>query len=155
MADDEDGPEVISAEASGLAVAAHGTGTDQEDIVADEDEWVTTVARTSLGSDHIGQKTSNEDSPSSTQSFRQSQGLVRCSIKESESGIAVPQKRRKSRKEKAKAPRTTKSQTSSVVVAITQLSKLVNSPSIDRPRNQPCDQEVAHGTQSSAVPESG
>lgn len=147
MADDEDGPEIIGEHASRQVAQEHDVVPNQEMAIGDD--WATTMARTRLRSGRAWQETSQEECSSSTQSFRESQGLVRCSIKENVIEKEKPQKRKRKGKGKAKS---WKPQNSDLVVANTKLP--TDSSDIKRSCGQPSEQAIVLETQSTAVPES-
>lgn len=151
MADDEDGPEVNGEDVS--TQVAREDQADPSQGVATEDDWVNIVAQNRLRSGRVRQESSQEDALSSTQSFRESQGLVRCSIRESRNEKERPQKRKRKGKGKGhKVPTVTKTQNSDVVVANTRLPGPADSPDIERSRSQPSEQAIVLETQSSTVP---
>lgn len=115
MADDEDGPKTVNSEEA----SEHETVPDKGNAMPDVEDWATIVARTSLRSGRaVEQETSQEYPPSSTQSFRESHGLVRCSIRES---VNESQRKRKGKEKAHKVPTVTKTQNKNVVVANTRL----------------------------------
>lgn len=151
MADDEDGPEVSGEDASRQVAKEHEAVPSQK--VANRDDWAATVEQSRLRSGRVNQETSQQDSQHSTQSFCESQGLVRCSIKKSVNEREKPQKKKKKRNGKSQTvPTVKKTQNSDVIVANTQLP--ADSPDIERLRSQSSGQAIVLETQSSAVPES-
>ncbi|QDS67628.1 hypothetical protein FKW77_004344 [Venturia effusa] len=151
------GPTHIAEHVNKNMVTEHTAVLKQEEAMGDEDDWTSEVARTRLRNGRLRQETAREDIPTPTQSFRESQGLVRCSIKESGTEMKKPQKgrkARKTRKTKAKASTVAKARGSDVVVANTQLTADADSPGIEHLRSQPSDQAIVLETQSSAVPDS-
>ncbi|TID27485.1 DNA glycosylase [Venturia nashicola] len=126
-------------------------GRNQE--LANGDDWATIVPRTCLRSWHVRQETTQEDPPSSTRSFRESQGLVRCSIKKIVNETEKSQKKKKKAKSKKQKMATVmKTQNSDVVFANTQVPS--DSPDIKCLRSQSSEQVVVLETQSPSVPDS-
>ncbi|RDI79558.1 hypothetical protein Vi05172_g10427 [Venturia inaequalis] len=146
-----DGPEVSGEDASRQVAKEHEAVPSQK--VANRDDWAATVEQSRLRSGRVNQETSQQDSQHSTQSFCESQGLVRCSIKKSVNEREKPQKKKKKRNGKSQTvPTVKKTQNSDVIVANTQLP--ADSPDIERLRSQSSGQAIVLETQSSAVPES-
>lgn len=132
MADDEDRPKTVNSEEA----SQHETVPDKANAMPDVEDWATIVARTHLQSGRaVEQETSQEDPPSSKQFFRESHGLVRCSIRESVNEKGRPSQKERKEKEKAhKVPTVTKTQNNDVVVADIRLP--ADSPDIEGSRSQ-------------------
>jgi methyl-CpG-binding domain protein 4 len=145
MTDDEDRSKSVPA----LTKESISRDTDS---VNDADDWASTVSRARLRSGRPDRQIPQESSRSQPQSFRESQGLVRCSIRanvdkdKSKKSVTT----RKGKKNHAVA----KGNKANVVVPNTQPPVLNDSPEIEKFRSHTSEQADVHEIESSFVPES-
>lgn len=137
MADDEDGPRSVNVEDPPSQVALqHQADLAEADDTSNVEDWANIAARARIRSGCTEQRAEEDKTQSSSISFRESHGLVRCSVK-----VKTVGKEARSKKQKLEKVQTDKD----VLVSNTQI------PAPGRPRlSEPA---FALETQSSAAPE--
>jgi methyl-CpG-binding domain protein 4 len=152
MTDDEGGSKFVHVDdTSRDTVFKHEPISGGQNDMSDVEDWASIEPQALHRSGCIKQNIEVETLGSSMRSFRESQGLARCSIK-ANANLDRPKKKAKDKGRKSRA--IAKNNQTNGVVPNTQSSTLNDSPELESSRSRPSEQAIVPETQSSPVSES-